>query len=145
MKDKLEQQRQELELQLGLSAHATPSALTVASEPDRLVRSVRSGAYGGKGTGKVGSTIQTRKTAGVKRKRSTPPALSEPTTSSSDGDLVREEVTTMSQENYSPVSAGGGSEEIARTVDKVLARDSGDGISVLEKEVDQALEELFNE
>ena len=93
----------------------------------------------------MGSAIQTRKTAGVKRKRSTPPALSEPTTSSSDGDLVREEVTTTSQENYSPVSAGRGSEEMARAVEKVPARDVGDGVSVLENEVDQALEELFNE
>lgn len=93
----------------------------------------------------MGSAIQTRKTAGLKRKRSTPPALAEPTTSSSDGDLVREEVTTVSQENYSPVSGGRGSEEIARVVDRVPARDVGDGVSVLEMEVDQALEELFTE
>ena len=147
MKEKLDWQRKELELQLGLSAGPTPPTPTASENPIRSVRSSSRGgkasSRGGKNAAKVGNAIQTPKTSGRKRKRST--AVYDPSSSGSDENILQAGNEIMSQEDCSPVGAGSEGGKVARTVDKTRSRDGVEGDLLLENEVDQALEELFNE
>jgi len=146
LKDKLDRQRHELELRLGLSAGPPPLQLT---PPENPIRSVRPSSRGGKSSGrggktaaKVGSTTQTRKTSGTKRKRST--TLSNPSGSWSNENIIQAEDEGISRENCTPVGVGREGEKVARAGDTAQSRNGVEGDLLLE-EVDQALEELFNE
>ena len=139
LKDKLDRQRYELELRLGLSAGLPPLPPT---PPENPIRPVRPSSRGGKTAAKVGSATQTRKTSGTKRKRST--TLSNPSGSWSNENIIQAEDEGISRENCSPVGVGSEGEKVARAVDTAPSRDGVEGDLLLE-EVDQALEELFNE
>jgi len=136
----------ELELQLGLSAAPHPPT---TSAPEKRIRSVGSSSRGGKSNSrgrktvaKVGNTVQTPKTSGTKRKRST--AFAEPSSSGSDENVAQADKEVMSQEDFNPVGAESEGGEVPRVVDKPQSWDGVEGDLLLE-EVDQALEELFNE
>jgi hypothetical protein len=144
LKEKLDRQRYELELRLGLSAGPP---LLPQTPPENPIRSVRTSSRGGKSSGrggktaaKVGSTTQTRKTSGTKRKRSN--TLSNP--SGSNENIIQAEGEGISRENCSPVGEGSESDKVARAGDIAPSRDGVEG-DLLLQEVDQALEDLFNE
>ena len=140
LKDKLDKQRKELELRLGLSDDLPPPTPTM---PERVNRSVRSNTRGGKGGAKFGSAIQTSKIAGGKRKRSI--TSSEQLISCVDGDIAQPEGENMSEDGCGVVDAGSRTKKAARTVKRGPIQDVGERDMLLEDEVDQALEELFNE
>jgi hypothetical protein len=146
LKDKLDRQRHELELRLGLSAGPPPLPPTPPENPIRSVRPSsrggKSGGRGGKTAAKVGSTTQSRKTSGPKRKRST--TLSNLSGSWSNENIIQAKGDGISRENFSPVGVGSEREKVARAGDTAQSRDGVEGDLLLE-EVDQALEELFNE
>ena len=139
LKDKLDRQRYELELRLGLSAGLPPLPPT---PPENPIRPVRPSSRGGKTAAKVGSATQTRKTSGTKRKRST--TLSNPSGSWSNENIIQAEDEGISREKCSPVGVRREGEKVARAGDTAPSQDGVEGDLLLE-EVDQALEELFNE
>ena len=146
LKGRLDRQRNELELRLGLSAGPPSLPQTPPENPIRSVRPSsrgdKSSRRGGKTAAKVGSTPQTRKTSGTKRKRST--TLSDPSGSWSNENIVQAEDEGISREKCRSVGAGSEGEKVARAGDTEQSRDGVEGDLLLE-EVDQALEELFNE
>jgi len=145
LKDKLDRQRHELELRLGLSAGPPPLPPTPPENPIRSVRSSsrggKSSSRGGKTAAKVGSTTQTRKISGTKRKRST---ASDPSGSCRHENVAQAEDEVISQEDCSPVGEGSEGGKATRAVVKTPSRDVVGGDLLLE-EFDQAFEELFNE
>jgi len=142
LRDKLERQRKQIELQFGFSSNPSPSALTKSTVPESSSRSGGPDIRGAKTSAKMGSATRTLKAIGGKRKRI---SLSETCNSTTDGDLVRVGNETIPQEKSTLVDGGGGFEVARRVVKKAQSETAVEGDSLLEKEVDQALEELFNE